>query len=51
VTSAAVAFELLHLAGRLSVGWLGHGGPQLGCAPGREPALCCAGEEVLAHNR
>jgi hypothetical protein len=33
-TGAAAAFELLPLLGRLPVGWLGHGGPQLGCAPG-----------------
>jgi hypothetical protein len=50
VTSAAAAFELLPLLGRIPVGWLGRGGPQLGYAPGREPAPGWASEEVLVHN-
>jgi hypothetical protein len=50
-TGAAAAFKLLPLLSRLPVGWLGHGGPQLGCAPGREPAPGWDGEEVLAHDR
>jgi hypothetical protein len=48
-TGAAATFELLSLLGRLPVQWLGHGGPQLGCALGREPAPGWASEEVSAH--
>jgi hypothetical protein len=51
VTSAAVAFEQLPLPDRLPVGCLGHGGPQLGYAPRREPVPGWASEEVLAHDR
>jgi hypothetical protein len=50
-TGAAAAFELLPLLGQILLGWLGLGGPQLGYAPGREPAPGWAGEEVSAHGR